>query len=142
MKRYRAGGRPRLAGRCGVAGGSQNASTPQHALQVGGIDLVTEGSAVDFAQCRHRELFRGQPECDVGVREFRGKSIARVPYDGSVVERHLRQLRNRVPGRVRWQLWVGAEGNESEEGRRDAARTRHALWITEDGELFEVGDLS
>lgn len=111
-------------------------------MQIGCIHLVSKCSAIDFTQSRHRELVWSQAEADVRVGELGGQSVAGVPNNSAVVERHLRQLRHGVPRSVGRKLRVRAQGNQSQEGRRDAAPTRNALRIAENGQLFEMCDLT
>lgn len=111
-------------------------------MQIRCIHLVSKCGAIDFTQSRHRELVWSQAEADVRVGELGGQSVAGVSNNRAVVERHRGQIRHRVPRSVGWKLRVRAQRNQSQEGRRDAAPTRNALWIAENGQLFEVCDLT
>src|SRR5205814_5851968 len=82
-------GRPAAesSGRAAALDALEHAPPHQHALKVGGGNVVAQGRDVDLAQLRDGERVRGEREADVRVRELCAETGARGADELPLVRR-------------------------------------------------------
>jgi hypothetical protein len=108
---------------------------------------MAQRGGVQLAQGGDRELAWGEREPEVRVGQLRAQPVAgrgddRGVVEGRVLERCLRQRRERVPCGVRGHRGIGVGRDEAEEGRGDPADAGHAVGPAEHRDLLDVGDVA
>ena len=114
-KRKSAAGRPPAARRA-ASRWPRGAAPHQHALEVRRGHVVPKRRDVDLSKLE-RERLRREREADVRVRELRAEPLPSRQDDLAVVERHLRQVVDRVPA-----VSAGTSGSTS-----SGTRPRYAV---------------
>src|SRR5262245_42359011 len=125
-----------------VAGRLDHRAPLEDALEVRRRHLVPERRGVDLAELGERERRRSEREARVRVRQLPAEALAPREHDRAVVERHLREVVDRVPARVRRHVRVEPELDEAEVRRRELPGGGDAAGLAVGRQLLEVRHLA
>ena len=103
---------------------------------------MAQRRGVEVAELRDRERRRGEREAQVRIGELRAQAVASGERDRLVVERHLGQRCDRVPGGVVRHGGIEIRRNEPQVGGCELPLARVSSRVAERHELLEVGELA